>query len=35
VKTELTRVNWDLKRLKAEIAALEEWKSKLLADLAK
>ncbi len=32
-KTELTRINSELKRLKAEIAALEERKLKLLADL--
>ncbi len=34
-KTELTRVNRELKRLKVETAALEERKSKLLAELAK
>ena len=32
-KTELNRINSDLKRLKREIAALEERKSKLLAAL--
>jgi hypothetical protein len=32
-KTELTRINSTLKRLKAEIAALEERKLTLLADL--
>jgi len=32
-KTELTRINSELKRLKREIAALEERKLKLLADL--
>ncbi len=32
-KTELTRINGELKRLKAEIAALEERRLKLLADL--
>ena len=34
-KTELTRVKRELRRLKAETAALEEQKSKLLAELAK
>jgi hypothetical protein len=34
-KTELTRINRELKRLKKQIAALEERKSKLMADLAK
>ncbi len=33
-KTELTRINRELKRLKADIAALEERKVKLLASLA-
>jgi len=33
VKTELTRINGDLQRLKREIAVMEERKSKLLADL--
>ncbi len=32
-KTELTRINRELKRLKAEIAALEERKLKLLGSL--
>jgi len=34
-KTELTRINRELKRLKTQIAALEERKSKLNADLAR
>jgi hypothetical protein len=34
-KTELTRINSELKRLKSESAALEERKLKLLADLGK
>jgi len=34
-KTELTRINRELKRLKTQIAALEERKSKLTADLAR
>ncbi len=34
-KTELTRVNRELKRLKAETAAQEERKSNLPAELAK
>lgn len=33
-KTQLTRINGELKRLKREIAAMEERQSKLLADLA-
>ncbi len=33
-KTELAHVNRELKRLKTQVAALEERKSKLLADLA-
>lgn len=32
-KTELARINRDLKRLKTQITALEERKSKLLSDL--
>jgi hypothetical protein len=32
-KTELSRINGELKRLKREIAAMEERKAKLLADL--
>jgi len=34
-KTELTRINRELRRLKTQIAALEERKSKLNADLAR
>lgn len=34
-KTELARVNRELKRLKTEIAALEERKSKLIAELGR
>jgi len=34
-KTELARINSELKRLKTAIAALEERKLRLLADLAK
>ena len=33
-KTELARINRELKRLKTQIAALEERKSKLMADFA-
>ena len=32
-KTQLTRINGELRRLKREIAAMEERRSKLLADL--
>lgn len=32
-KTELSRINGELKRLKRDIAAMEERKSKLLADI--
>ncbi len=35
VKTELARINRELKRLKTQIAALEERKSKLIADCGK
>ena len=35
VKAELARVNRELKRLKTQIAALEERKSKLIADCGK
>ena len=34
-KTELARINRELKRLKTQIAALEERKSKLVADLGR
>lgn len=34
-KTELARINRELKRLKTQIAALEERKSKLAADLGR
>jgi len=34
-KTELGRINRELKRLKTQIAALEERKSKLIADLGR
>jgi len=34
-KTELTRIDRELRRLKTQIAALEERKSKLTADLAR
>jgi hypothetical protein len=34
-KTELARINGELKRLKTQIAALEERKSKLVADLGR
>ena len=34
-KTELARINRELKRLKTQIAALEERKSKLMADFAR
>ena len=34
-KTELARVNRDLKRLRTQIASLEERKSKLMADLGR
>ena len=34
-KTELAHINRDLKRLKTQIAALEEQKSKLMADFAR
>jgi hypothetical protein len=34
-KTELARINRELKRLKTQIAALEARKSKLIADLGK
>jgi hypothetical protein len=34
-KTELARINRELKRLKAQIAALEERKSKLSAELSR
>ena len=34
-KTELARINRELKRLKTRIAALEERKSKLMADVAR
>ena len=34
-KTELARINRELKRLKTQIAALEERKSKLIAELGK
>jgi len=34
-KTELARINRDLKRLKTQIASLEERKSKLMADLGR
>ena len=34
-KTELARINRELKRLKTQIAALEEQKSKLVADFAR
>jgi hypothetical protein len=34
-KTELARINRELKQLKAQIAALEERKSKLMADFPK
>ena len=34
-KTELARINRELKRLKTQIAASEERKSKLMADLAR
>ena len=34
-KTELARVNRQLKRLKGQIAALEERKSKLIAELGR
>ena len=34
-KTELARINRELKQLKARIAALEERKSKLMADLGR
>ena len=34
-KTELARINRELRRLKTQIAALEERKSKLMADLAR
>jgi len=34
-KTELARINRELKRLKIQIAALEERKSKLIADLGR
>ena len=35
VKTELARINKELKQLKTRIAALEERKSKLMADLGR
>ncbi len=35
MKTELARINRELKRLKGQIAALEERKSKLIADAGK
>ena len=34
-KTEVARINRELKRLKTQIAALEERKSKLMADFAR
>jgi len=34
-KTELARINRDLKRLRTQIASLEERKSKLMADLGR
>ena len=34
-KTELARINRELKRLKTQVAALEERKSKLMADVAR
>lgn len=34
-KTELARINRELKRLKTQIAALEDQKSKLIADLGR
>ena len=34
-KTELARINRELKRLGTQVAALEEQKSKLMADLAR
>ena len=34
-KVELARVNLELKRLKAQIAALEERKARLIAELGK
>ena len=34
-KTELARINRELKRLRTQIAALEEQKSKLMADFAR
>ncbi len=34
-KTELARINLELKRLKTQIAALEDRKSKLIADLGR
>ena len=34
-KSELARINRELRRLKTQIAALEERKSKLMADLAR